>query len=152
MLQEDIEELRRAVEALEHPSLTARLSSMIGKPIELVQRALPAGASEAISGATAKGLNAALRLALLSMQGETRMLSPQLHKSLAAVSGALGGGFGLVALPLELPVSTVIMLRAIMEIARSQGEDIRDPDTALSCLQVFALGGRAGAGDVLGNG
>jgi hypothetical protein len=152
MLQEDINELRRAVEALEHPSLTARLSSMVGKPIELVQRALPAGASEAISGATTKGLNAALRLALLSMQGETRMLSLRLHKSLAAVSGALGGGFGLVALPLELPVSTVIMLRAIMEIARSQGEDIRDPDTALSCLQVFALGGRAGEGDVLGNG
>jgi hypothetical protein len=152
MFQEDINELRRAVEALEHPSLTARLSSLVGKPIELVQRALPTGASDAISGATTKGLNAALRLALLSMQGETRMVSPRVHKSLAAVSGALGGGFGLIALPVELPVSTVIMLRAIMEIARSQGEDIRDPDTALSCLQVFALGGRAGEGDVLGNG
>ena len=152
MVPEDIAELRRAVEALEHPSLTARLANLLGKPIELVQKALPSGASEAISGATAKGLNAALRVALLSMQGEGRTASPRLHKSLAAVSGALGGGFGLLALPVELPVSTVIMLRAIVEIARSHGEDIRDPDTALSCLEVFALGGRAEERDILGNG
>ena len=57
-----------------------------------------------------------------------------------------------VALPLELPLSTIIMLRSVMQIARSQGEEIENPETALSCLQVFALGARTGEGDVLGNG
>ena len=39
------------------------------------------------------------------------------------------------------------MLRSIAEIARSEGEDPSDPESALSCVQVFALGGRAGSTD-----
>jgi EcsC protein family len=54
----------------------------------------------------------------------------------------VGGGFGLAALPIELPVSTIIMLRSIGDIARSEGEDLADPESALACLQVFALGTR----------
>ena len=67
-----------------------------------------------------------------------------LHKALATVSGAVGGGFGLAALPVELPISRVIMLRSIGDVARSEGEDLRDPESALACLQVFALGTRDG--------
>jgi hypothetical protein len=48
----------------------------------------------------------------------------------------------LATLPIELPVSTIIMLRLIADIARSAGEDLSDPEAALSCVQVFALGGR----------
>jgi hypothetical protein len=70
-----------------------------------------------------------------------------LHRALATASGAAGGTFGLAALPVELPVSTVIMLRSIAEIAQSEGEDLSDPETALSCVEVFALGGRAGSAD-----
>ena len=39
------------------------------------------------------------------------------------------------------------MLRSIAEIARSEGEDLSEPESALSCVQVFALGGRAGSDD-----
>ena len=39
------------------------------------------------------------------------------------------------------------MLRSIADIARSEGEDLSDPESALSCVQVFALGGRAGSAD-----
>jgi EcsC family protein len=39
------------------------------------------------------------------------------------------------------------MLRSIADIARSEGEDLSDPETALSCLEVFALGGRAQSDD-----
>jgi hypothetical protein len=35
--------LRNVVQLLEHPSLAARLTNMVGKPVELVARALPAG-------------------------------------------------------------------------------------------------------------
>ena len=70
-----------------------------------------------------------------------------LHKALATASGAAGGAFGLATLPVELPVSTIIMLRSIAEIARSHGEDLSDPESALSCIQVFALGGPAASID-----
>jgi len=62
-------------------------------------------------------------------------------------SGAAGGAFGLATLPIELPVSTIIMLRSIADIARSAGEDLSDPEAALSCVQVFALGGRPDSAD-----
>ena len=39
------------------------------------------------------------------------------------------------------------MLRSIADIARSEGENLSDAETALSCIQVFALGGRAGSTD-----
>jgi uncharacterized protein (DUF697 family) len=37
------------------------------------------------------------------------------------------------------------MLRSIARIAQSEGEDLEDPETALACLQVFALGGHTGS-------
>jgi hypothetical protein len=39
------------------------------------------------------------------------------------------------------------MFRSIADIARSEGEDLADPETALSCMEVFALGGRTGSDD-----
>jgi EcsC protein family len=151
MQETDLASLGLAVQALEHPSLTARISSLVGKPIEVVRRSLPPGASQTVANASAKALGAAMRIALRTMHGaDGHADSPLLHRSLAAASGAVGGGFGLVALPLELPVSTVIMLRSIMAIARRHGEELTSPETTLSCLEVFALG--QPADDVLGHG
>ena len=144
---EDLAALQRAVQLLEHPGLAARLTNMVGKPIELIGAALPAAASKAISAATSKGLDLALKVALRTMQRTPLAGSQLLHKALAAASGAAGGAFGLATLPVELPVSTIIMLRSIADIARSEGEDLSDPEAALSCIQVFALGGRSGSDD-----
>ncbi len=144
---EDLAALRRAVQLLEHPGLAARLTNMVGKPIDLIGAALPAAASKAIAAATSKGLDLALKVAMRTMQRTPLAGSQLLHKALAAASGAAGGAFGLATLPVELPVSTIIMLRSIADIARSEGEDLSDPEAALSCVQVFALGGRAGSDD-----
>src|SRR5215472_8598059 len=148
----DLAALRSAVAALEHPGLAARLTNMAGKPIELIGYALPAPASQAITAATTKALEMALEVALRSMQQAPRAGSQRLHKVLATASGAAGGSFGLAALPIELPFSTIIMLRSIGDIARAEGEDLRDPETALSCLQVFALGGLKGKADAANSG
>lgn len=137
----DLQALRAAVQSLEHPGLPARLAGMVGRPLDLLARALPPGATQIISTATQKGLEAALKVAVLTMKDTPAEGSRLLHKSLAMASGAFGGAFGLATLPVELPVSTIIMLRSIADIARSEGESLRDPETALSCLQVFALGG-----------
>ena len=151
MQEDDLEALRTAVAALEHPRLAARLAEIAGKPIELFNRALPETASKAIAMATTQALNTALRVALRTMQNEPKAASGYLHKALAATSGAVGGSFGLVALPIELPISTVIMLRSIGDIARAEGEDLHDPETG-SCLQVFALGGLKGEADAANSG
>ena len=147
MSEDDLAALRRAVASLEHPGLAARLTNMVGKPIELIGYALPASASQAITAATSKALEMALEVALRSIHQAPRAGSQLFHKALATVSGAAGGAFGLAALPIELPLSTIIMLRSIAEIARSEGEDLSDPEAALSCVQVFALGGRPGSAD-----
>src|SRR5262249_60470579 len=116
--------------------------NIAGKPIELVGRALPEAASKAVAAATTKALEAALAVALRTMEKEPKAASRLLHKALASASGAVGGGLGLAALPGELAISTILMLRSIGDIARSEGEDLADPGSARACLQVFALGWR----------
>ena len=58
-----------------------------------------------------------------------------------AMTGTAGGALGLASLMIELPVTTGIMLRAIADIARTEGEDLRAAEARLACLEVFALGG-----------
>src|SRR3982075_2681628 len=142
---EHLEALRRAVKSLEHPSLAVRLTNLVGKPVELIGYALPSFASKAIASATSEGLEGALKVALRTLRSSPRTNSQFLHRALATASGAAGGTFGLAALPVELPVSTVIMLRSIADIAQSEGEDLSDPAPVLSCVEGFALGGRGGA-------
>jgi hypothetical protein len=84
MQEEDLNALQAALAMLEHPSLVARLGEIAGKPIELLGRALPETASKAIGAATTKALNAALAVALRTMQNEPKAASGLLHKALAA--------------------------------------------------------------------
>jgi hypothetical protein len=59
--------------------------------------------------------------------------------------------FGAAALPIELPFTLMLMLRAIADIARDNGEDLYTLEPRLACLQVFALGDRrADAGAAIG--
>ena len=139
----DHEALAVAVRLLEQPSFAGRLAALAGKPVGLVQRALPAAASTAVASATKRALERALEVALFSLKNRRLGGGRKLHSGLACASGALGGAFGLPALAVELPVSTTIMLRAIAAIAQHEGEDLADPRTALACLEVFALGSPA---------
>jgi hypothetical protein len=147
MTDEDLKALLAAVQLLENPSLAARLASIVGKPIELIGLALPAGAAKIVAAATTKALDAAMKVALRTMQNKPDAGSRLMHKVLATAAGAVGGSLGLATAPLELPISTIIMIRSIADIARSEGENLADPDTALACIQVFALGGRGGTAD-----
>jgi EcsC protein family len=153
MTPADLAALQRAHDALEHPGFAARLSAIAGKPIELIGHMLPPGASQLITNASTRALEAALKVALRTTRGAAaRPSSGRFHKALATMSGAAGGAFGLAALPIELPLSTVIMLRSIVDIAQSEGEDLADPETALACIQVLALGGRSKSGDASDSG
>src|SRR5437899_1669603 len=136
----DQEALTAAVRRLESPSLAGRLAALAGKPVGLIQRALPAAASTAGATAAKHALERALDVALFSLKNRRLSGGRKFHSGLACTSGAIGGAFGLPALAVELPVTTTIMLRAIAAIAREEGEDLADPRTGLACLEVFALG------------
>ncbi|MGJ0393747.1 MAG: EcsC family protein [Methylocystis sp.] len=140
----DLEALRAAVAALERQTFTGRISRMAGRRMGLVARPLPPQLQEMAGLATQKALAAALRVALSSLEGAPQGDTTRLHRRLAALAGGFGGAVGLASLPVELPLSTTIMLRSIADIARNEGENLRNPATGLACLEVFALGGQAG--------
>ena len=134
---EDLQDLKKAREILENPGFAIKAANLIGKPIEF---AIDKVDSKTLNKATSKALHKSLDLAIGSL-GEERGSSSNLkHKLMVAASGAGGGFFGMAALPLELPVSTTIMLRSIADIARSQGHDLSDMACRLNCLEVFSLG------------
>jgi len=141
-------ELRYAKVLLENPSLTARIVSFFGLPVEKGFKLLPARWSNAVSRAAQTALATALHLAVATLADRgPRPSFDILHKVVVTATGAAGGAFGLAALPIELPMSTTVMLRSIADIARSEGERIKLPEVRLACLEVFALGGRTRADD-----
>lgn len=134
-------ELRRAKSLLERRGLAVRVADAIGTPVEKLLGTLPENAVQVIHAATAKSLNAALRAVVSQMNDAPRPPTQWMHTVAVATTGAVGGAFGLATLAVELPVSTIIMLRSIADVARSEGQSIRDTDVQLACLEVFALGG-----------
>lgn len=141
--------LESAWQALERVTFASRITGLFGRQIESATSMIPARVKSLANRATAQALNAAMRTALRSLPAHRAPASDRLHRTLATAAGAAGGAFGLVSLPLELPVSTVLLLRSIADIARAEGEDLADPEAALACMQVFALGGRTPEDDYL---
>src|SRR6056297_1627545 len=126
----ELEALRRAYDLLEHPGLAARISDLVGTPIERGFQLLPERWGQVVNEASRKAIESSLSVALGTMD-----------------AGYAGAAFGLMALSVELPLSTTIMLRSIADIARAQGEKLDQPEARLQCLQVLALGGRSKADD-----
>jgi hypothetical protein len=138
----DYNDLKIAVELLESPSIIAKISNIIGSPIEGAVKSLPASVSKKINGAVEAALHKAASAALWSLDNEpNKSASTKLHKFYAATSGALGGAFGFTALFIELPISTTIMMRSVADVARSEGFDLNDFSTKHACIEVFAMGG-----------
>ncbi len=144
----ELRDLAQAKALLENPGFTARLAGRLGTPIERGFKLLPSGWQGVVNKAAQAALTTALSTAVTTMGSrQPRRASERFHKLLVGASGGVGGIFGLASLPVELPVSTTIMLRAIADIARSEGHDIHSPLTRISCLEVFALGSRSSVDD-----
>lgn len=144
----ELNDLKRAKALLENPGLAAKITSMLGSPLERGMARLPAKISDGVQKAAHASLMKATNVAVRSLDSNIKPESSDgFHKIAATISGAAGGMFGLPALAIELPVSTVIMLRSISDIARSEGENISEVDCKLACLSVFALGGKSASDD-----
>ena len=137
----DYADLQAAVVKLESQSLAMNIASKLGLPVEVLLQRLPERAQSAIRVSVDKALEQCLRVAVRAhREGSGAVVYNRLHTAAAGITGTIGGFFGLPGLLVELPVTTTVMLHSIVEIARSQGEDMSDPESALACLEVFALG------------
>jgi EcsC protein family len=143
----DYADLQAAAAKLESQSFAMKIAATLGKPVEALLQRLPAGAQSAVQASVDKALQQCLRIAVKAHRANSlRLPFKRSHTAVAALTGAVGGFFGLPGLLVELPVTTTLMLHSIVEIARNEGEDLSQPESALACLEVFALGPQDGGG------
>ncbi len=149
----DLDDLQAAKGRLEYPSLTARISALLGKPIEIGLKLLPGNWNDRVREITQAALLHGLEFSISTLGNKSGKNSKRLlHKALVFGSGTAGGAFGALSAAVELPISTCIMLRSIANIARSEGHDITRLETKFACLEVFALGGKSKKDDAFAEG
>jgi hypothetical protein len=135
--------LQRAFGHLESQNFAARLADYAGQPVDRVLRVVPKVASSGLNHVLETVILRCLNLAIRSI--DQRAKGPpatQLSSLLAGINGGVSGFFGVAALPIELPLTTTLMLRAIADTARHYGEDLSLLESRLACIEVFALGSR----------
>lgn len=152
--------LAEAADYLENPAFLVRIANLVGKPAEALLHSLPDRARQLITDGTSAALRRGLDWAARSVpswagdpsngegvdsgkqEGGTigRLLHKHTHTALTAMTGVGGGLWGLPGLAVELPATTLLMLRSIAQIAAEHGADLNDPATRLECLAVFSLG------------
>jgi EcsC protein family len=139
---EDQAEMARAVHALRHASFAIRLAELAGQPVNRLFAAVPPFAARRVNRIVESAIRKSLDVAISSMDDADRDESPSawVPRVIAGVTGGLGGLFGVFALPVELPLTTMVMLRSIAEIGQSHGEDLSTLPSRLACLEVLALG------------
>lgn len=146
--QSDFKLLEQAVYLLESQSLAIQMSNVITGVVEnFALNKIPDGVQEKIIGISKSALDRVFDIASISMQNKRQDASPLLHKFAAATTGGVGGFFGLSAILIELPISTTIMMRSILDIARAEGFSIDDHNTRLECIKVFGFEGNKSVSD-----
>lgn len=151
--ERDTADLKRAVALLETPSVTIRIVNLVGVPIEWGVSRLPKSTLKKVQAIAQAALRKSVSVALKTMgDTSTSDSSTRLHKMAAAATGAVGGFFGMSALAIELPITTTIMMRSIVDVARSEGFLVTDLDVQKACVEVFALGGKSVEDDAADSG
>jgi hypothetical protein len=149
----DLNDLREAKTKLEYPSLAATIADMIGRPVEAGLKLLPKDWNNKVNEVAQAALLKGLEFSILTMnKAETRVSQDWLHKLVVVCSGVAGGAVGPASLPIELPISTCVILRSIADIARSEGHNTSLLEVRLACLEVLALGGKSVKDDAVESG
>ncbi|MEW6640804.1 MAG: EcsC family protein [Pseudomonadota bacterium] len=135
--------LQLAVKHLENPNFAARLADYAGVPVNRVLGLLPKAANRQIGALVRTAVMKGLDVAIDTLEDEAPPAPATWFSSfLAGVTGGVSGLFGFAALPVELPLTTTFMLRAIAAIAQHEGEDLARIEARLACLEVFAFGAK----------
>ena len=134
------EVLARAVGRLENTGLAKHLADLAGRPVGKALMSVPEPVKSRLDKAAETAILRCLDVAVKSLKPTKKPPMTRVATMLAGVSGGIGGLLGVAGLPVELPLTTVLMLRAIANIARHQGEDLSKLEARLACIEVFALG------------
>jgi hypothetical protein len=123
----------------------------LGTPIEKGIALVPKKYQSKITAAIQKALELSVKanLKTLNTTNGSPQASNRMYKAVTSGTGFVGGFFGIAGFTTDILISTKFLMRSILDIARSQGEDITDPEVQLQCLQVFALGGTSPDDDAL---
>ncbi|WP_282164590.1 EcsC family protein [Cellulophaga baltica] len=154
LAENDLKILTKAKQQMEEIGWAMKGLNSVGNIIQNKVELLPQKQQKWLQEASYKTLQKVVKTNLLSMKTNKPLTTPlnNTYKALVTSSGILGGTFGIVAFSADLAVATKFMMRSIMDIARSEGEDLTELDTQLACLQVFALGGKSTHDDHLETG
>jgi hypothetical protein len=145
--------IREASQYLENPSFLMKLVEILGDPLERGLRVLPEKVQNLAATATDKALKVALRAALFKLDSERPIVirslqdalgeiesTKNLSKVTTSLTGVAGGFFGMAGLPVELPITTTLILRSIAQIGASFGVDLNKPENQIDCLFVLSAG------------
>ena len=135
--------LARAVGRLENTTLAKQLADLAGRPVGQALSKIPEPMKTRLDKAAESAILRCLDVAVKSLKPTNKPPMTRVATMLAGISGGVGGVLGIAGLPVELPVTTVLMLRAIANIARHQGEDLSKLEARLACIEVFGLGASA---------
>ncbi|MBT3586716.1 MAG: EcsC family protein [Halobacteriovoraceae bacterium] len=149
---DEIHFIKEAQHFLDSPSIALRVANAMGKPLDWVQEKLPEKHQQMVRKAVQKSLEKALRIAIRSVGkqrdgddiwaelAEESNKTKKRHTVASGLTGGVGGFFGLLTLPVELPLTTGIIMRSIASIAQEFGADLNSDQVKLECLYIFTLG------------
>ena len=123
-----------------------QILNLVGAQAEGLIDMLPKGARDRLEKATASAIDYALTAAQAS-RGRVPDASDWLTRAVTMGTGAAGGFGGIGSALAELPVTTTVILRAILGIAHEHGFDPADDKVRAACIRTFAAAGPLGDDD-----
>ncbi|MFK7832194.1 MAG: EcsC family protein [Winogradskyella sp.] len=146
---EDLEALKKAKFTMHNLGWAIRNVNKIGNTVETGTKYVPEKVLLKIQSITQTVLLNIIKANLLTIQKNKTFKKPSknTYKSIVTSTGALSGffgsttGFGTAIFASEVTLTTKFLMRTIMDIARSEGEDIYILEGQMACLEVFAFGG-----------
>lgn len=94
-----------------------------------------------IQGLAELALRRAFDVAVLGLQRKRRFADPRRARLIVTASGAVGGFVGFAGFVPDMALTTLLIMRAIADIAHAEGEDLATEEAKQACLEVFAFGG-----------
>lgn len=154
---EDFELLKASKHSMENLGFAIKAVNSVGSVAETTIKFLPEKVLVKLQKSTQSILLGVVKTNLLTIQkkGSLKKPSKVMYKSIVTGAGAVSGffgsstGLGTAIFLGELTLTTKFLMRTIMDIARSEGEDIYSLEGQLACLEVFALGGSSKDDDSL---
>lgn len=136
----------------EHETLFFKFANVLGTRIEEGIQKLPEKYRDRVLTGADRALRQCLKAAISSTKqgvknnslteaaARSNAITLQ-HSAVSAVTGGLSGLGGMLLLIPELPVTTAVMMRSIVETAGEFGFDVNEPEVFMECLFVFSMGG-----------